>query len=387
MRILVACSQQSAAGELRDFLLRGNHCSEARVVPPDRIVDAAVQDRPEAVLLRLEEPEKILPLVHQIREAASTRIVLLGPTIEAKVILRLLREGVEEYIDQDDAWDALGPALAKLRGEAAPGGAAGRVLAVLGAGGGCGATTVAVNVAAALAELQHRCVLLDLQLQAADAATLLDLRPGHSLADFCRHANRMDKALFESCLTRHKSGLAVLAAPARYQDVALVTPQGVGRALSMARNLFAYVVLDYALAFQPEDARILAQADPVLLVTRLDFTSVRKAQRVQDFLRDAKIAPERVQLVVNLFRRPGELRVADVEKTLGMCATQIIPEDSRYLIGANNRGVPAVLDNPRAAASKVLLQLAASLNGQASQPTPVSALARLKETLKHALES
>src|SRR5258706_561520 len=76
---------------------------------------------------------------------------------------------------------------------------------------GSGSSTLAVNLATALAKDHKSCLLLDLNLGAGDLAALLDLKPTHTLADLCRNSTRMDQAIFERSLVRHSSGILLLS--------------------------------------------------------------------------------------------------------------------------------------------------------------------------------
>jgi pilus assembly protein CpaE len=324
------------------------------------------------VLLQLpENPEDLVPIMREIRETVPTRIMVVGPAAEAKTILRILREGAFQYIDQDDLETELRAALVRLRSEPKLTADFGHVIAVLGAGGGSGATTLAVNLGTCLARGKRACALLDFKLEAGDAASLLDAQPEHSLADFCRNAARMDEAMFDECLTRHASGVCLLAAPKSFRELRYVTPRGVRKALNMARRTFPYVVVDLDASFRPETSQALFQSDIVLLVIRLDFTSVRQGQKLLEHLRELQIDEQRVRLVVNRHRRPRELRVSDVQKALGLQVFKFIPDDARRVNRANNRGVPVVVDSPTAAVARSMLDVAKCVNGRVASTEEV----------------
>ena len=102
-----------------------------------------------------------------------------------------------------------------------------------------------------------------------DLASLLDLHPEHTLADLCQNVAHMDRTMLERSLVRHDSGVRLLAPPRRFGDVSLITPQGVRQALSVARLLFPYLVVDLDRSFGPEQVQALRQADVILLVLRL----------------------------------------------------------------------------------------------------------------------
>jgi pilus assembly protein CpaE len=229
---------------------------------------------------------------------------------------------------------------------------------VLACSGGSGASTLAVNVAAALAREHQRCALLDLKPGRGDLAALLDLRPAFTLADLCVNAARLDRAMFEKLLTPHPSGVHLLASPQAFDGLRLITAQGVGQALDLARKLFPHVVVDVEDCFHEEQVLTLRQAAVVLLVARLDFTSLRNARRILAHAHELGVPPDRLRLVANRHGQPGELAVDEAEEALGMKIAHFVPDDPKAVNHANNAGVPVVLKAPAARVSQRIAQAA-----------------------------
>jgi pilus assembly protein CpaE len=237
------------------------------------------------------------------------------------------------------------------------------LITVVGASGGSGASTLAANMAACLSQKHSKCALVDLKLEAGDLATLLNLQPVHSLADFCENAGRMDQSLFERCFAQHPSGVWLLAPPSDYTQLSQVTAKGVRKALAMSRNSFPYVVVDLDQTYRREHAQALFQSDVVVIVMRLDFASLRQTRRFLDYLDSLRIDRSRVRLAVNRYQLPQQLRPADVQQALEMKIAFYIPDDPKAVNRANNKGTPVVLDAPRSKASVVMSQIAFALNG------------------------
>ena len=181
---------------------------------------------------------------------------------------------------------------------------------------------------------------MDLKLEAGDLAALLDLKPTHSLADLCQNAARLDRVLFERSLTRHASGVHLLAPPERLADVVHVRPEGVRQVLALARAVFPYVVVDLDHSFRDDQTKVLHQADIILLVLRLDFASLRNARRTLDHLEQMGIPRDRLRLVVNRHGQPKEVPAAKAEEALGVKIFHFVPDDPKTVNRANNNGVP-----------------------------------------------
>ncbi len=309
-----------------------------------------------AVVLSHESERGLEALRSARRLVPGAYVLAVGQASEPRLILRALHEGADHYLDQADLGAGLEAALGRRQSrEEVP---AGRLVGILGASGGSGASTVAVNVATILAREHGKCALIDLKPGRGDLAALLDLKPAFNLADICLNVARLDRAMFEKALVPHASGIHLLGAPQVFGSTRLVTTQGVCQALHMARRLFTHVVVDLEDCFHEEQVLALRQASALLVVSRLDFTSLRNVRRILDHLTELNVAASRVRLVANRYGQPNELPVQEAEEALGDKLSYFIPEDARTVNGANNTGIPAVLKSPSAKVSLALAQLA-----------------------------
>jgi pilus assembly protein CpaE len=287
----------------------------------------------------------------------------VGPA-SSKLVLRALRGGAADYVDEGDELEAeLQAALRRLKEEGSGPGGAGRIIALLAPCGGSGSSTLATNVATALAKQHKEVALVDLKLGAGDLATLMDLRPVYTLADLTQNVARMDRVLLQRSLIRHASGVHLLAAPRTLADIEDVTPEGINRVLNLARALFPYVVLDIDYGYDNVQAQALRQTDVILLVLRLEFAVLRNTRRALDYLEHLSIDKQRVHLVVNRYGQPKEVPAVKAEEALGMKFFHYVPDDPRAVNRANNNGIPFVLEAPSAKVSKSVTQLAMSVNG------------------------
>jgi pilus assembly protein CpaE len=366
MRAFIVSDHESAAAKVRHVLLRqGLDCPAAHVLAHDLAADHLAQSSPELIVVVLSpDPEQSLAVLGDLHQGVKARVLAVGPAGDSKIVLRALRAGADDYIDESELEPELEAALRRLAAESGGRGEPGRTIAVLGPSGGSGSSTLAVNVAVVLAKAHKSAALVDLKLEADDLAALLNLKPTHTLAELCQNAERMDRVMFERSLVRHDSGVHLLAPPRMLADIGYVTPEGVRQALTLARTLFPYVVIDLDHSFREEQLQALRQADLILLVLRLDFTSLRSARRTLDYLEKAGVARDRVRLVVNRHGQPKQVPPAKAEEALGSKIFHYVPDDPRTINRANNNGVPAVLEAPSARVSKSLASLAQSVNGR-----------------------
>jgi pilus assembly protein CpaE len=338
-------------------------CLEPKLISFDQ-AEEALQRCPVSLLVIVLSPfpDRGLNLLRKIRAQSSGPVLAVGLASDSKLILRALHEGADHYVDEADLEAQLESVLLRLQiKEEAARQPTGRLIGLLGASGGSGASTLAVNLAGVLARDLGRCALIDLKPGVGDLAALLDVKPAHNLADLCLNAGRMDRAMFESALVPHASGIYLLAPPQMYEDIRLVTAQGVIKTLHLARDSFRFTVVDLEDCYHEEQVAVLRQAEIVLLVFRLDFTSLRSTKRILDYLEQAGIGSDRIRLVINRYGQAKELPLSQAEEALGRKIPFLVPDDPKNINAANNAGEPAVFRTPAAKVSQSIVQLANAL--------------------------
>jgi pilus assembly protein CpaE len=366
----VASNDTTIANQVRTILVQlRQECPASHVLRLDTAVstlesfasveskDPTANESKNIVLIVLSPaPEDALTVVRELRRRTTVRILAVGPTTDTKLVLRAMREGASEYLDQSELQAELPEALQRLEA-----GTSGRIIGVLAPSGGGGGSTIAVNVATVLAQNHHRCALIDLKLEAGDLAPLLDLKPNHTLSDVCQNLERLDYSLLQSCLCQCESGVQLLAAPARIADVPGVTPEAVDLILSLICRHFPIVVLDLDHTFRAEQRRAILRLDIIVLVLRLDFISLRKTRITLDFLQEIGVPAQKIRIVANRVGEPNQLTPTQVEESLGIKIANVIPDDQKTVNRSSNNGIPVVLQAPSAKVSRSLSDLASSL--------------------------
>lgn len=366
MQAFLVSDHESLGAKVRQVLLRhGQDCPAAHLLSLDLATTHLTLARPDLVVIVLSpDPERALAVLADVRALVSARILAVGPASDPKLIRRAYQMGAGDYVDEIDLDAEMAAALGRAHaGEAAPA-ETGQTFAVLGPSGGCGASTLAVNIATVLAREYKKALLVDLKLEAGDLAALLDVRPTYTLRDLCENVARLDRVIFERCLVQHDSGVHLLSPPRAIADARSITPEGIRQALALGRNLYPYVVVDLDHSFREEQVQTLRQADLVLLVLRLDFTALRNTQRTLDYLGQVGVTGDRVRLVVNRYGQPKEVPAAKAQEALGLKIYHYVPDDPKTINRANNNGVPVVIESPSAKVSKSVTQLAFGINGR-----------------------
>jgi pilus assembly protein CpaE len=215
---------------------------------------------------------------------------------------------------------------------------AGRVVALMGAKGGVGATFVTTQLAAGLQARGGRSVVVDLNYPLGDVALHLDVHPQHTLADVARQGSSLDAVFLKSALERHRSGVQVLAAPNRLEDAELLTGECVDQSLQLLRNDFDWVLLDASRAWNDANAQAFAWADQILLVASLDVPTLNHAKQNVDLFKRLGHSDERIRAVVNRFSSWDTVTQSDFESFVGRAPDARIPNDYATAVSCLNQG-------------------------------------------------
>ncbi|MHB8630924.1 MAG: response regulator [Candidatus Limnocylindria bacterium] len=331
-------------------------------------VKIAGETRPDLILLDFHLPGvRVTELMPELRSRSgrSWIVVLTSDTSEATRIAAMTA-GADAFLTKDQALDEISDALAIAAPAAAPAVPAptpridetfvpagpvptppaprhaergGRVIAVYSPKGGVGTTTVAINLAVALAARPGaRVGMLDLDLLFGDVAVMMDLRPARTVADLTWE-RRIDAAAIDELFTAHRSGVQVLAAPRGLASADLIDPDRVIAAVEELRAHFAYLVIDLATDLDRLTVDVLRGADRVVLVTTPELAALRQIARVLGRQPSLDL-DERSLVVVN--RSPGaaSIPILDVERALERSVAVTIQSEGVAVTRAANAGEP-----------------------------------------------
>jgi len=339
-------------------------------------VQLALQLRPDLVLL-----DHALPVLDGFQAAGmislavpGTLQVLVGPADGPEVLRRALRAGARDLVQRPITRDQLRQSLiglAELRWVAEtpeyrnstdlariP-----QTISVTGAKGGVGKTTLATNLAVALArQAPEQVVLIDLYSQFGDVPTMLNLNPRRTLADLVPATEEMDGQIVEEHLETHASGLRVGIGSVQPQPLDLFSTRFLEQLLGILKRQYRYVVVDVPPILHAGTLYMLAHSHTVLLVANLyDLTTAGDTKKLLEAIKGTYVPPERIRVVLNRVSRDNQLRVPDLEKAFGQATVALIPNDGRIVPNSVNQGVPFMMSHPSSPIGEAMNQLVASL--------------------------
>jgi pilus assembly protein CpaE len=308
--------------------------------------------QPDVVVVDLRDESHVPSALALLRRQHPATGIVIVASLDPVLMLEAMRAGVTECVTEPLNRADVEAAIGRVVAQRPMGTKAGQVFAFLGAKGGVGTTTVAVNVAAALAQIhRNEALLIDLHLSNGDASVFLGAEPRFSVADALDNTHRLDEAFFRTLVVRTRSGTDLLAssdrAPAGPVDV-----QRVRNLVEFAASHYRFVVLDVPRS-EAAIVEALESAARIVIVANQELATVRNASRMITAL-SRQYGKEKVSVVVSRSDRLAEIACEDVERAIGGVVKHTFPSHYRLALHALNKGRPITLDNHN--------ELSASLN-------------------------
>jgi len=339
-----------------------------RTSPTPNVIVIESDNRGEEVLAGLDQLAEVCD--------AGTRVVVIGRVNDVTLYRELTRRGVSDYLISpvstlDVVRSVCGLFVAP---DAKP---VGRILAVVGAKGGVGASTVAHNIAFSIArDLALDSVVTDLDLAFGTAGLDYNQDPPQGIADAVFSPDRVDTAFVDRLLSKCTDHLSLLAAPATLDRVYDFGADAFDSILDSLRNSIPCVVLDLPHQWSGWTKRLMTSADDILVVASPDLANLRNAKNIVDLLRTARPndrPPYYCLNQVGIPKRP-EISPSDFAKALEDQPLAVIPFEPQVFGTAANNGQMIAEVAAGHKTAEMFLQLAQVLTGRAEAKRPRTGL-------------
>ncbi len=342
--------------------------------------DVIAQTKPDVGVLALDsDPNKTISLVERVsKEHPECVLLVVSASNDGQLILRAIRSGAREFLTLPLAKDELEAALSRVSlqkfGASDSKRTSCEVIAIAGATGGVGCTSVASNMGCILAGEPGRSVaLLDLDLALGDADVFLNVIPDYTLADVVQNVSRLDIQLLKKSLTKHSSGLYLLPRPVELHDTAAITAESLRKVIGLLKASFTHLIVDLSKGYSEVDMSIMEAASKVLLVTQLDLPCLRNVVRLLMSFDEIDGLKQKVEIVVNRAGLDsGQISLKKAKETIGREIYALLPNDYRTMVSVRNNGVPLVTQAPKAAITMAMREMVGKLTGGQEEPVAVT---------------
>ena len=299
------------------------------------------------------DTEAALKSLEKVKQAAPDLYILASHyQADAETVIACMRAGASEFLTQPLKRTEFRDAMQRLeqnsKRSATAGPKLGKIYTFLGAKGGVGTTTLAVNFAAIAAQSRKNTVLLDLDMRANDAAMQLGAHPQYTLLEVAENLSRLDQALFEGIVTRDPLGFYLVGPPDNLEHRGFFTDYQFKEFATFLVEKYDTIVVDGGVAINDEVVMAAMQISAaVFLVVTQELASIRNAQRYVTFLMRLGITADQIKLVVNRYNKKSNSNLAtreQIEQTLNQPVFYGVPESLSTVLAALNQGRPVAAD-------------------------------------------
>ncbi|HKQ46168.1 MAG TPA: AAA family ATPase [Rhizomicrobium sp.] len=299
----------------------------------------------------------------------ATKVIVVGRTNDVELYRELMRRGASEYLVAPLSPLQLIEVISGLYLD--PGAAPiGRVVAVVGARGGTGSSTLAHNIGWCIAEeLQINTCILDLDLPFGTVGLDFNDEASQGIAEALTAPERLDDVLLDRLLIKRGDRLSLFTAPAALERHFESTPESYETVIDAVRRAIPCVILDLPHGWSVWKKAALLGADDIVIVATPDLTSLRNAKNIIELVKGARPNDAPPRLVINQIgvpKRP-EIPAKDFAETLGLDPAAVIPFEPATFGQAGNNGQMVIELAPKAPVAEALRNLCRAITGRTMQ--------------------
>lgn len=361
--LLVASNDEHFREMVRENLLNIQNAKVLSEYPEvnTNLYIRALQDlerHPEAALIvdMSFDPEAALPAMQKVKQAVPELYIIASNfQADGETVLACLRAGANDFLTQPLKRMEFKEAMQRL--ETTPrkvntsGSRLGKIYTFIGAKGGVGTTSLAVNFASVLAQRKQQVVLLDFDWTSNDVAMYLGATPQYTLMEVGENVSRLDQALFEGFVTRDPLGFYLVGPPDSLEQRGYFTEPMFREFSTFLVEKYGSIVIDGGRYINDDVVLGAMQAsNMIFLVVTQDFAAIRNAQRYLAFLMRMGFTHDQVKIVINRYQKKHDMHVASLEQvnsTLNQAAFFGIPQSNAF-VASLNKARPMVADRQAA---------------------------------------
>jgi pilus assembly protein CpaE len=331
----------------------------------------AFQQPPDLAIIDLMMPQmdgyEVCRRLRQNERTVKTPILVFTARIQEIDKQTALEAGANEFLTKTATPDELVSKVKDLLAKRAPVPKVevtlGRAITLFSLRGGVGVSSLAINLAVALARQPNQKVtLLDLCFLSSSVPLMLNVRPKLSLAELSREDTAISLDSLEKYMVAHSSGVKVLPVALSLARAAPIPAEAIERVLSVLKSDFNYILVDTLSSLDDMTLAALIHSDQIILVIVPEVASIQAAIVALQVFRSLGLSEEAIIPIVNHTLAQGGLSLETIQSALKRPIKAVIPHEPELLIQAINNGTPLVLSQPSSAMATAIQKLASVLS-------------------------
>ncbi len=335
------------------------------------VIDPRDSRRPDLWVHELgsDQENELKRIQSLLNSDKAGEVFLTSETADPNLLVQAMRVGVKEYFSQPidpveikAALDRFSERSRQVQQKTPP--KQGRVISVMGSKGGVGATTVAVNLAVALAGKKSKpsVTLLDMNSFFGEIPLFLEIKPKFHWGEITKNMDRLDPSLLMNVLSKHETGIHVLPSPAYLNGHVAPTPEIMDKLLGMMKTMFDFIIIDGGQSLNSTALKMIELSDQLMLVTISSLPCLSNTNRLTKSLGDYNFTKkDRIKVILNRYMKKSEISLEDAEEGIGQKMFGAIPNDYPTTMAAINNGKPLTEIAPRSAIARTFVELAEKL--------------------------
>ncbi len=345
-------------------------------------------DLPDLLIFHVDESNEaeLACLVERPAELRPTTLVV-GPGGNTHLMRMAMKAGAVDYLEDPASKEELAETLEQLKKSLAIRTTdEGRLIAVVSAKGGSGASFLSANLGHMMAKVSKKnTALLDLNLQYASLGQYLDLQCEHGLMQALDVIESLDETAMDAYMAKHKSGVSLLGPlPDEIVLTRDVPLERFARLIDQMKAHYDFTIVDQPRDLHEMSATVYERADRVLIVMQQELANIRDASRLREILLTEMAVPEnRITVVVNRYDKKAPVELGDICRALNTQKSELVlvPNDYRDVAESMNIGVPMYDHSRGSAVTKALMKFEGRLTGVGRNVPKSRGLSRALSTL------
>ena len=272
----------------------------------------------------------------------TPKIIIISTDYTTNNIIKAMRYGAKEFLPKPVIKnDLLNVMRTLLSSEETENVETSKIISVYSNKGGIGKTTIATNLAYELANAtRDKVALIDLNLQLGDVSTFLNINPSFDVNYvITKLIEKKEETLLKAFEKYKNSSMYVLSDPHYIEQAETITPLKIESLLEVLKKVFSYIVIDMSSNIDANTLKILDLSDIILFTSIVNIPAIRNCQRCLNLFNSRRYPREKVKIVINRYMENDEIKIEDIETTLGEKIYWKIPNNYFSIMDAINKGI------------------------------------------------